>query len=100
MNVGEETLFHGLIPIVPKGWPKNEPLLLLHDVRCLMKRREDDARTDGRREAVERMQAMRRDYRTMSHAEFPIKWPDWREYDEVLPTNCSCRECTLWRSGS
>ena len=34
------------------------------------------------------------------HAQFPAKWPDWREYEEVLPTRCDCRDCRLWRSGS
>ena len=53
-----------------------------------------------RRQAVERMQAMRLDYRTMPHAKFPIKWPDWRDYDEVLPSYCGCGDCSLWRSGS
>jgi hypothetical protein len=60
----------------------------------------DAALAEERRLERERMQAMRLDYRTMPHAEFPIKWPDWRDYEEVLPTSCSCRECQLWRSGS
>lgn len=47
-----------------------------------------------------RMRAMRHDYQTLPHAEFPTRWPDWRDYEEVLPTYCSCQECRLWRSGS
>jgi len=48
----------------------------------------------------ERMRSMRHDYQTLPHAEFPIKWPNWREYEEVLPTYCGCPDCHLWRSGS
>jgi hypothetical protein len=48
----------------------------------------------------DRMRAMRHDFQTSPHAEFPKRWPDWRVYEEVLPTRCDCAECRLWRSGS
>lgn len=54
----------------------------------------------GTRQERERMRAMRHDFQTLPHAEFPSKWPDWRDYEEVLPTYCGCHECRLWRSGS
>ena len=49
---------------------------------------------------MERMRAMRRDWQTLPHAQFPVKWPDWRSLQEVLPTRCDCAECSLWRRGS
>lgn len=49
---------------------------------------------------LERMRTMRHDFQTLPHAEFPVKWPDWRDFEEVLPTHCSCKDCRLWRSGS
>lgn len=55
---------------------------------------------EARRLVVDRMLAMRRDYQTLPHAEFPVKWPDWREWKDVLPTVCGCEDCRLWRSGS
>ena len=70
-----------------------------NDVREAIRFYRPRIEAEARQQAVERMQAMRRDYRTMPHAQFPIKWADWKDYDEVLPTNCSCQECRLWRSG-
>lgn len=55
---------------------------------------------EARDKEMERMRAMRHDFQTLPHAEFPVRWPDWRDYEEVLPTYCSCRECRLWRTGS
>ncbi len=54
----------------------------------------------GRDETLDRVRAMRLDFRTLPHREFPIEWPDWRDYEEVLPSYCGCQDCQLWRSGS
>jgi hypothetical protein len=55
---------------------------------------------EARRQERDKMLAMRRDFNHLPHKEFPAKWPDWRQYEEVLPTYCGCGDCTLWRSGS
>lgn len=34
----DASTFHGLIPLTPDGWPKDEPLLLLKDVEHLVAR--------------------------------------------------------------
>ena len=54
----------------------------------------------GKEDTLNYFTAMRIDYRTIPHKEFYEKWPDWRDYEEMLPTVCNCRECSLWRSGS
>jgi len=59
-----------------------------------------DSYNQGVRDTLATMRAMRVDYATMPHREFPIKWPDWRDFEEVLPTVCGCPDCRLWRSGS
>jgi len=59
-----------------------------------------DRVAEARRATMERFRAMRQDYQTMPHAEFPVKWPDWKEWEDALPTSCGCQDCQLWRSGS
>lgn len=58
------------------------------------------AETGAARAERELMRSMRHDYQTLPHAEFPVKWPGWRAYQEVLPRTCDCQDCRLWRSGS
>lgn len=60
----------------------------------------DTVRSEVRDELLRYILAMRRDYQTMPHREFPVKWPDWRQYADILPTTCECKDCRLWRSGS
>jgi hypothetical protein len=71
-----------------EGWPDE-----YHDLL-------DAALAEERRLVVKRINAMRYDYRTLPHGQFPVKWPDWKGYEELLPSNCSCQDCRLWRSGS
>lgn len=79
--------------LMPDGNPNEiEDLALNHLLDAVI--------DDVRNATLEKMRAMRIDYRTMPHAQFPLKWPDWREWEEVLPSQCGCQDCRLWRSGS
>lgn len=70
------------------------------DVKDAVARNRPHVEAAARQEERAHMRAMRHDYQTLPHAAFPAKWPDWREYAEVLPTQCDCQDCRLWRAGS
>jgi hypothetical protein len=80
-------LFHGLIPLTPEGWPSDEPLLLLNDVRLLWDRHE--AEHDEAIRLLDRL--LREVYEPVSgrvDGDGPL------EYDELFhePSPDTCRE--------